>query len=273
MSDQFDALFEGLRGQRPPAPFAPPAAVRRRGRQRAQRQAVSIGVAVFAVTGLGAGGIVATLGGSEPPVTPASPQVTVESPEVTESPAPTEVPDRWLLTAEDLPGAGWQEDTGELITGSWYWDGAEPWCPEYQVGDFPSAGSQVDVATQGWRRDGEALLERVDQLVELFEPGAGAANLDDVRAFIELCSRRPEQGDEVASTDYEIEQTDFAGDESMLIRVERYQFGDGNEIEPAGEPQYVAVVRVGDAVTTIQYLNLRDEAVQIAQRAADRLVG
>jgi hypothetical protein len=269
MSDQFDALFERLRGQRPPAPFAPAAAVRRRGRQRAHRQAVSIGVAVFAVTGLGAGGIVTTLGESEPPVTPASPPVT-GSPSATESPALTEVSEAWLLAAEDLPRTGWREDTGELVQGAWYWDGAEQWCPEYRVEDYPSVERRMDFDFLGWARDGEALPERVDQLVELYEPGAGAVNLDDVRRYLALCSRRPETGDQVAPTYYEIEETGFAGDESMLIRVEQYEFVE-DQIELPGEPQYVAVVRVGDAVTTIQYLNLPDDAVAIAQRAAERL--
>jgi hypothetical protein len=282
MSDKFDALFEGLHGQRPPAPFAPAAAVRRRGRQRAHRQAVSIGVAVFAVTGLGAGGIVAALGESDPPVTPASPQVTesptvtesppvTESPTVTESPAVSEVPEQWLLAAGDLPGAGWQEDTGELIQGAWYWDDAEPWCPEYAVEDYPSLERKLDFDTGGWLRDGAAVPERVDQVVELYEPGTGAANVVDVQAYLETCSRRPEAGDQVAPTYYEIEQTGFAGDESLLIRVEEYQFGEGDEIEPPGEPLHVAVVRVGDAVTTIRFLNLPDDAVAVAQRAADRL--
>jgi hypothetical protein len=272
MSDPFDALFEGLRGQRPPSPFAPPTAVRRRGRQRANRQAVSIGVAVFAVTGLGAGGIVTAFGQSEtPPVPPASPPTTVESPTVTESPALTEVPEEWLLTAEDL-GTGWREDTGEFVQGPWYWDGAEPWCPEYRIEDYPSVEQRVDFTFRGWARQGEALLERVDQLVELFEPGAGVTSLDDVRAFIELCSRRPADGDEVAPTFYEIEENGFAGDESLLIRVEQYQFN-GENIELAGELEYVAVVRVGDAVTTIRFLNVPDDMQQIAQRAADRLGG
>src|SRR5690606_1996930 len=102
------------RGQPPPAPFAPPEAVRRRGRQRAQRQAVLAGVALFAVTGLGAGGIVTVLGESPQPVDPASPSATEPTGSV-----PTTVPQRWLLTTDDLPGSGWSEDTGETVQGAW----------------------------------------------------------------------------------------------------------------------------------------------------------
>jgi hypothetical protein len=281
MSNSFDELFEGLRGQQPPSPFAPAAAVRRRGRQRANRQAVSIGVAVFVVTGLGAGGVVAALGEPDAPVPPATPPPTVESPPVTEPPVteppvteppvPTEVSEEWFLTASDLPGTGWQRATGETIEGLWFWDVPEDSCPGYRIEDFPSIDRRVDIDVRGWLRDGEALLERVDQVAELFEPEVGAENLDDVRAFIELCSRRPEPGDEAAPTYYEIEDTGLAGDESLLIRAELYQFN-GEAIEPVGEPEYVAVVRVGDAVTTIRFLNVPQDAVrEVAQAAADRL--
>jgi hypothetical protein len=269
MSDGFDTLFEGLRGQRPPTPFAPAAAVRRRGRQRAHRQAASVGVAVLAVTGLGAGGVVTALGEPGPPVLPGG--TTAAAPSVPTSPVVTEVPDAWLLTAGDLAGTGWQEDTGELLEGAWFWDGAEPWCPEYRIEDYPSVPQQADARTIGWSRDTAVLPERVDQLVELFPPGVGAMSVDDVRAFLERCSRRPEQGDQVAPTYYEIEETGFAGDESLLVRVEQYQFNADDEIEPAGEPLHVAVVRVRDAVTTIRFLNLPDDVRIVAQRAADRL--
>jgi hypothetical protein len=241
---------------------------------------VSIGVAVFAVTGLGAGGVVAALGEGEQTVPPASPPATVESPAPSESPLPepsvalTHVPAAWLLTTEDLPGDGWREQTGEIVEGPWYWDGAEPWCPEYQIEDFPSVARQVDFNVRGWVRDGAALLERVDQVVELYEPGTGTGNLDDVRAFIELCSRRPVAGDEVAPIYYEIEDAGFAGDESLLIRAEPYMFDAEDNVVPAGEPEYVAVVRAGDMVTTIRFLNVPDgDMREVAQRATDRLGG
>jgi hypothetical protein len=281
MSDPFDVLLDGLRGQRPPTPFAPAAAVRRRGRQRANRQAVSIGVAVLVTTGLGAGGVVTALGDSGEPALPAGttaaapptarPSVppTGESP-TAESPLPGEIPDAWLLTATDLPDAGWEEDTGELLTGAWYWDGAEAWCPEYRTADYSSVAQRVDERTLGWLRS-TVQPERVDQLVELFPSEIGAVNVDDVRAFVERCSRRPEQGDPVAPTYLEIQEEGFAGDESLLIMKEQYMFDENDDIVPAGDPQYVVVARVGDAVTTIQFLNLPDDVRTIAQRATARL--
>jgi hypothetical protein len=273
MSSQLDSLFDGLRAQHPPAPFAPADAVRRRGRQRAHRQAVSAGVAVLAVTGLGAGGLAVAVGQPDPATPPATtgtpPPSTVQTPAVpTRS---SEIPPAWLLTASDLgpDGTGWEETGNELLEGAWYWDG-EPWCPEYRLDDYPSVPRRLDVATVSWQATGAALPERVDQLVELFDAGGGAANLDDVRAFVETCSRRPAEGDQVAPTYFEIEQTGFAGDESLLIRAEAYQFNADDQIEPAGEFEYTAVVRVGDAVTTIVY-RAGGDAREVARRAADRL--
>lgn len=274
MSDQFGSLFNSLRGLPPPGPFAPAAAVRRRGRQRANRQAVSVGIAVLAVTGLGAGGLVTVIGQPDPPLPPAATSPLTESPSPTGSDGPTapapvaEIPDSWLLAAADLPGTGWDPTSNELLEGPWYWEGGEA-CPEYRIEDHPSVQRRLDVRTVSFARPGEAMPERVDQLVEVFEPGAGSTNLADVRAFVELCSRRPVEGDEFAPTYYEVEQTGFAGDESLLLRVEEYGFTNDDQIEPAGEFYRVAVVRVGDAVTTIRLVTVDEQG--IAVRAAERL--
>jgi hypothetical protein len=178
-----------------------------------------------------------------------------------------------LLTAEDLPGgaaSGWTRTTNELLEGEWYWDGAQPWCPEYTITDYPSVRQRRDLRTASWHRPEAALPERVDQLVERFAPGGATANLADVRAFVTLCSREPEPGDTAAPTVYRIEDADFAGDEALLIRVEQYQFNDG-EIEPMEELHQVAVVRVGDVVTTIRLLNLTGDPREVADQAAARL--
>jgi hypothetical protein len=275
VSDQFDSLFEGVRGQRPPAPFAPAAAVRRRGRQRAHRQAVSVGVAVLAATGLGAGGLVTVTGGPgpdpapPPATTPGSPSPASPSPG-SPSPAPGRIPPGWLLAAGDLAGTGWERTGNELLEGAWYWDGAQPWCPQFRIEDYPSIRQRRELRTVSWTRPGEARPERVDQIVELFAPGAGAVNLDDVRSYVALCSRRPVEGDQVAPTHYQTEATDFAGDESLLLRVEPYQFNQDDRIVPVGEFHHVAVVRVGDAVTTVIYQGA-GEVRQVAERAAARL--
>jgi hypothetical protein len=271
MSDQFDSLLAGLRGQLPPAPFATPDAVRRRGRQRAHRQAVSAGVAVLAVTGLGAGGLVTVTGGPgpEPPASPAPPAVTSTGPAVP-TPTGTRVPDRWLLAAADLSGSGWQRTGNELLEGEWYWDGAEPWCPQYRIEDYPSVRQRLDLRTVSWARPGEAMPERVDQIVARFPPGVGAANVADVRRYVATCSRRPAEGDQVAPIWYDTVATGFAGDESLLLRVEPYHFDQEGRIEPVGEFHHVAVVRVGDNVTTVSYQAAGDVR-ELAERAAARL--
>lgn len=275
MSDQLDALFERLREQPPPAPFAPAVAVRRRGRQRANRQAVSVGVAVLAVTGLGAGSVVTLTGGpgSDPAPPAATSSRTAPEPAPTTTgpePARTEVPARWLLTADDLGGAGWEPAGNELLEGEWYWDGAQAWCPQFRIEDYPSVRQRRHLRTGSWTRAGDAVPERVDQIVELFEPGAAAANLADVRAYVRLCSRRPAEGDETAPTYYQVEETGFAGEESLLLRVEQYAFDENDDLGLADEAHRVAVVRVGDAVTTIVYRASAD-VQELAQRAADRL--
>jgi hypothetical protein len=267
MSD-FDSLFEKLRGQAPPAPFAPAAAVRRRGRQRANRQAVSAGAAVLVAVGLGAGSAVAVLAPADPPPPASSPTAVAPSP-----PAPTltEIPDRWLLTWEDL-GEGWEPTSHELFESDppWYWGDL---CEEYRDEDYPSLRHRRALAAMSWRNDESPLPGRVDQVVELFESGAAATNLDDVRAVLTLCSRRPAARDQVAPTYFEIEETGFAGDESLLIGVEPYHFNDQDEIVPAGHRRYAVVVRVGDAVSTTIYGDSYGaaQARELARLAADRL--
>jgi hypothetical protein len=274
MSDRFDSLFEGLRGQDPPVPFAPAPAVRRRGRRRAHRQAAMAGVAVLAVTGLGAGGLVAT-GGPEPgpgPNLPPPATGIATSPAGTPAPRPelTTIPPGRLLAAADLAGTGWAETSNELLEGEWYWDGAQAWCPGFRIEDYPSLRQRRDLRTVSWWRTGEALPERVDQIVELFDPGAGAVNLADVRRYVQLCSRRPAPDDPVAPIWYGIEATGFAGEESLLLRVEPYHFTADDRIEPVGEFHHVAVVRVGELVTTIVY-QAGGDVREVARRAADRL--
>jgi hypothetical protein len=269
MSD-FDSLLERLRGQAPPAPFAPAAAVRRRGRQRATRQAVAVGAAVLVAVGLGAGSAVAVLAPADPP--PASSPTAVAPPPP--QPTLTEIPDRWLLTWEDL-GEGWEPTSHELFESDppWYWGDL---CDEYRDENYPSLRHRLAFSAISWRNDEPSLPGRVDQVVELFGPGAGATNLDDVRAVLTLCSRRPaaaDQADEVAPTYFEVEETGFAGDESLLIAVEPYHFDDQDDIVPAGHRRYAVVVRVGDVVSTTIYGDSygADQARELAQRAADRL--
>lgn len=277
MSDQFDSLFARLRGQSPPAPFASAVAVRRRGRQRAQRQAVSAGVAVLAVTGLGAGGVVTLTGQPDPTEPPpaasptgASPTSPVPTSPVT--PARTEIPAEWLLTAGDLGPGDWVSGfEPEWAAGDppWFWGGL---CPDFQA---TSLADRIDLATEGWT-DGPWAGETdgpppnwVLQVVELFRPDTGAAeeNLQDVQAVVDQCAAQVRLTPGVQAPEYEVVDSGFAGDESLLV-LER---------APGDASAYTAVVRVGNAVTSLRSYDVelaRADAAyhrSLAERAAERL--
>lgn len=256
-----------LRAAAPPAPFAPAEAVRRRGRQRAHRQAVSVGAAVLVVVGLGAGGTMAGLDSLSSPLPPAAAPGTshespsVEPPEGRSPPperAPTDVSDRWFLAPEQLgPGewtTGFEPERFESDP-PWLWGSL---CPEYQVEEHPSLRMRRDLQAVAWT-DGPwpgevAEMRWVDQVVELFDPGAAEANLDEVRAAVVACER------------YGVAATGFAGQESLLVAE---QVGEGQTL--------TAVVRVGDVVTTLRAhdpeLGRGDAETlrELAGRAADRL--
>jgi hypothetical protein len=275
MSSRFDSLFDGLREQRPPAPFLPATAVRRRGRQRAHRQAVSAGVAVLAVTGLGAGGLAVAVGQPDdgPPVPPASgsPFVESPSPSPTQSPSPsavpTEVPQDALLTADDLPGTGWTETGNELFASDppWFWG-----CDRYRSEDARSLRLRLDLATASWINNESASQLRLDQVVDLFDSNESATtNVEDVRSVTDQCSWSPSDGGEEAGIEFAVADEGFAGDQAVLIEMRQYAF-DGETIAPDPELRFAAVIRVGNAVTTLisdDEQLLRD----VAQLAAERL--
>lgn len=259
MSDHLDGLFERLRDAPPPEPFAPAAAVRRRGRQRSLRQAASVGVAVLAVIGLGAASLV-TIGQPDPPIPPAT------------APAATAIPDSWLLTAADLgPGdwlaKGWEP---EALAGDppWFWADL---CGASLGQEYPSLASRLDFHMIAWT-DGPWYGEAdptnwVYQVVELFDADAAVTNLNDVRSVVSHCGEpvRLTYGVEVPKS--EIVDTDFTGDESLLVVERAYP----------DLYTYTAVVRVGAAVTTLRSFDVElarsdDEYLRlIAARAATRL--
>lgn len=284
MSDQLDALFERLRGQSPPVPFAPAAAVRRRGRQRANRQAVSVGVAVLAVTGLGAGSVVTLTGGPGPdPVPPpaATGSRTAPAPTTPGTPAPTtpepartEVLEQWLLTADDLGSGDWV--TGwepEWFNSDPFWLWGSDLCAASRTEDYPSLADRTDLVTTAWTDGpwapgaGRPVPNWVGQVMELFEPGAAEANLRDIRAAVGRCGEPVLRTPGVEAPAVEVVGSGFAGDESLLV-VQR---------EPGDVSSYTAVVRVRDVVTTVRSYDVElaraDDANlrSVAVRAADRL--
>lgn len=278
MSDQLDALFERLRGQLPPVPFAPPAAVRRRGRQRANRQAVSVGVAVLAVTGLGAGSVVTLTGGPGPdPEPPPAATGSRTAPEPTaprSAPARTEVPAEWLLTADDLGSGDWV--TGwepEWFDSDPFWLWGSDLCAASRTEGYPSLADRTDLVTTAWTDGpwapgtGRPVPNWVGQVVELFAPGAAEVNLRDIRAAVDRCGQPVLLTPGLEAPAVEVVGSGFAGDESLLV-VQR---------DPGDISSYTAVVRVRDVVTTLRSHDVElaraDDAYlrSVAARAADRL--
>lgn len=267
-----------LRGQQPPAPFAPAELVRRRGRQRNHRQALTAGAAVLAVAGAGAGvfALPDRPNGPEPlaspspvPVSPASPSPVSPSAAPTPSVAPrptfTAVLPAFLLQPADLGPGSWSKFSPEVFEGPepWYWSDA---CPGYDSSDYRSLPRQRDVEVIGYRSGQDTVVE----VVELYAPGYGAASLADVRALIAFCAAAtPPPG--TAPNRNTIVGTGFAGDESILVKHEAW-FYQGETIAPDPFISYVAVVRVGDLVATVRAQKGGEEYIRtLAVKAAARL--
>lgn len=292
MSDELQNMFERLRGQQPPVPFAFPEAVRRRGRQRTHHQALTAGLAVVAVAGAGAGWVV-NYGSVRPPLPPGSttsvapprtPPPSPTSPGRSASPSATRTPapasadlSALLLRAEDLGPGTWQRrQPYEPFSGDlWYWDRAGI-CPAYRSADYPSLRQQADLEYTGWAIGEATSTSYVYEHVHRYRPGWGPRALDDVRRVLEACpgaSPPPSTpGGDVPSRQTIIGRN-FAGDESLLIRDEAWAYQTETVIEPV--VTLIAVVRVGDLVATVIFSPDRDEAYarHVADAVANRLAG
>jgi hypothetical protein len=265
-----ELLFEELRGQQPPAPFAPAALVRRRGRQRAHRQALTASAAVLAVAGAGVGTLASVAGPPDPPVM--SPPPSSESASTSPSaPAssfakvePTIVPSDALLGRADLGPGEWEKLDGEIFEGSdiWFWADA---CPAYVAGRYESLVHRPRLATVHWAKPGTSVTEIIDS----FEAGWGPRNLADVRAVLDLCASAPPPTDR-APTRYEVVATDFAGDESLLVKISQYYY-DGETIAPAPFVTYMSVIRIGDTVVTVHSSGSEEYARSLAERSVAKL--
>ncbi|MFC0528094.1 hypothetical protein [Phytohabitans kaempferiae] len=227
MSEQLTVLFEQLRGSRPPAPFAPPDQVRRRGRQRTHRQALAAGSAVLAVAGLGTGWAMGIGGEPAPPAASLSTMGTQE------------VPGSVMLQPGDFGSVGGvtvseMDDQGPDGPAS-SWPGVES-CPAFRAADFPTLGQRRDARGHNYTAGTSASWEIVERYPD------AAANMADVRRMLAACpAYQPTNGD------VQLRQTvvdeRFAGDDSLLVRME---FG-------ADLVQYTVVVRVSDLVATLRY--------------------
>ncbi|MDQ7911342.1 hypothetical protein RB614_43320 [Phytohabitans sp. ZYX-F-186] len=270
MSEQLTVLFERLRGSQPPTPFAAPAQVRRRGRQRTHRQALAAGSAVLAVAGLGTGWALGTVDGSPTPpaLSPSSPSSSSPSSSspssspsrpATVTPrftvAPRSVEASRLLEPEDFPVGGLHtselEDQGPDGP-EWPWVSVVGGCPEYRAEDYPTVANRHDARGLMYSDTSWYAWETVESYPD------AAANLADVREAIATCPAYQYPGG------VEIQQTvvaeQFAGDDSLLVRVRR-----------GASTDYMVVVRVGGLVATVMYsqgpeADARDLATAMAAR-------
>lgn len=272
MSEQLTVIFEQLRGSQPPAPFAPPEQVRRRGRQRNHRQALAAGSAVLAVAGMGAGWALGTAGGDPKPPTaslvpptatatptspPASPPTTPpsSSPRAVNGPVPASA----MLRPEEFaaigdPSSGELEDQGPDGP-DWPWLTVLSECPDYQENDYPTLARRISARGLGYSKLGSEEWSAWE-IAERY-PDA-AANLADVREAIARCPvHQVPDGVEIELT---VVAERFAGDDSLLVRVRL-----------GANFAYMVVVRVGNLVATLRYpdgpeADARDMAAPMAAR-------
>lgn len=271
--------LSGLRRVYPAAPFAPAASVRRRGRRRGYRRALSAGVAVLAVAGLSVGGVAIVTEQVAPPVAP--PPATAVSPTVV---MPTDIADEWLLSSDDLGLGEWQTDwEPERFEGEPFqlWAGV---CPAVGHGDFPSLAQRRDLRVITWsNRSPETSTDQggfewVDQVVELYAPGGAVGNIDDLQNALAECRGDNGDGpdlDEAGSAEqdgwwptprYDVVAGGFAGDQALLV-AERL----GDDVSLS------AVVRVGDVLVTLRHFHPQtgradqERLIELSIRATERL--
>jgi hypothetical protein len=283
MSDPLSVALDGLRGQNPPGEFAPPDAVRQRGRQRAARQAALAAVAVLTVVGTTAGllGGYGRANGPDPAIPPpAATSVATPSPapsgsasrsaSVSPSAGPsstgaTSTGSPFLQAAELGPGQ-WQRTGHELLEGGrWSW---AQLCPTYREADYRSLREQRSIDALRYA-DGPS--RSVGQIIETYNAGKGAANVADVRSVLQRCSRTTKWPDGTAPAVYQTTPLD-AGDEAFLVRTEARVYGEGEELAPEPVVSLDVVVRVGDRVTKVSVPG-EDAAFArtLAHKAAARL--
>ncbi|HEX5997172.1 MAG TPA: hypothetical protein VFY84_18695 [Jiangellales bacterium] len=275
MSDPIDVLFDQMRAQLPPVRFAPPELIRRRGRQRSHRQALTVGLAMLSVVGVGGGlpslvEVDRTPGPAEVTASPSADESGTPGPTVLLTPAPTDVPSTIMLRPTDLGAGTWTPLPPEgVFKGEerWYW---ADWHAGYRSEDYPSRSHQLDQRVVRYEGTQQSPVE---EIVERYDTGWGSRNLADIRAVVAKSGAtpyaRPGAGGPLR---HKIVERGFAGDESLLIEQKGWSFN-GSTTIPQDLIQLIAVVRVGDLVATvIPPLGARPEVVNtLAVAAAERL--
>jgi hypothetical protein len=280
MSDQLTTFFDQLRGQQPPAPFASPATVRRRGRQRSRRQALAAGTAAFTAAGLAVGvPWIADLDHRGPSSDGASPTATAGSTTATAAPTtagPTAPPrtaitdpaelDALMLRAADVgPGVRAEEvdDLGPDGPG-WPWEMRS--CRDYRPTDYPTQDERLAARVLSYvPSDG---IVRWIEVVESYPAGRGPVAFAEIDAVLERCASFDEGFRVVTQA---VRSRDIAGDESILVRVNNV-WPDSQPPDAGERTDYFVAVRVGDLIATVHaYGRTEAEARTLGERAAARL--
>jgi hypothetical protein len=142
-----------------------------------------------------------------------------------------------LLTADDfaaISGVSSSEiDDGGPDGPEWPMLSVVNGCPDYQAEDYPTIAKRHDARHLGYSSGEWIAWEAVESYPD------AAANMADVRKIIATCpTNQVPDGVEVRLT---LVAEQFAGDDSLLVRVER------------ATTDYVVVVRVGNVVATLMY--------------------
>lgn len=260
MSDPLTSRLGLLRNQRPPREFEAPEVVRQRGRARHRRSVVAASTAVLALIGggTGVGLALASERRGTIDVAPPTPVPVTSTPAPVSSPPPTSVPPQpspvvtgdaanLFLRASDL-GPGWRqrEKEPEIFEGQdpWYFSEA---CEDYRRTDYPSLDHLLTADAEGF--DGPAPSHHLVEIVTRYAAGWASRSVADGRAVVARCgTASPPPG--VAPTRRTIVDSGFAGDESVLVKVEQWYY-DGEKIASQPLVTFVCVVRVGDRVATL----------------------
>jgi hypothetical protein len=280
MSDRLTNLFEEVRTQHPPAPFAPAEHVRRRARQRSRRRAAAAALALLVATGGGTVAIarlspdrgVPDVIASTPPTDAPSTGAPTDPPD-TISPAP--VAASAMLTAGDF-GPGWRTEEADdqgPDGPEWPWNPYE--CPTFEPAAHPWAAARGPARILTYYRIG---FDVSAEVVSRYPAGA-ADVVRQIGAAMDACASYRVTGrqpyDDRSGMDYVLERVDTGpvGDESLIVR-QTTTYLEGRPLVPHDRPNlaYHVVVRRGDLLAWAR-LEPDDEALarRIAVRMAERL--
>lgn len=235
MFSDLDQAFAALRDRTPEPRFVPAADVRRRGRRRGHRSLVLTAAAAVVAAVVAAGALV-TFRGDE---------------EVTPPAATATIPDVWLLRPDDVP-PDFRNPVYDEDVMSWQ---------ACVHGKLPGLHGPRQRATRTVNYHSANMLDphmmgqvlQIRQRVALHDDGWAARAVAEYQAWIDRCDPGM----------FQVVGRGVAGDESVLWLVRT----------PGMVPQYVAVVRVGDRVSSLE-LSLfftGDQARQLMVDAGRRL--